>query len=154
MERRVMATSFTRSHGANARAQSWDEIEDQQGSGGTGSWLPLDALDEEGYIASPQLRAMPTKAQAAQPQREVFRPTTAHPARVAQPRQAPKAQPQAQAQTRQLPGVQARTLAMMAGAVLCALAVYVAVSSVLEWAQVKMDDLQYGRPRTAQVDAY
>jgi len=43
---------------------------------------------------------------------------------------------------------------MMAGAVLCALAVYVAVSSVLEWAQVKMDDLQYGRPRTAQVDAY
>jgi hypothetical protein len=43
---------------------------------------------------------------------------------------------------------------MMAGAVLCALAVYVAVSSLLEWAQVKVDDFQYGRPRTAQVDAY
>jgi hypothetical protein len=35
-----------------------------------------------------------------------------------------------------------------------ALALYTAATAALEWAQVKLDDLQYGRPRTFQMDAY
>jgi len=30
----------------------------------------------------------------------------------------------------------------------------VLLSAAVQWAQVKMDDLQYGRPRTVQMDAY
>jgi hypothetical protein len=47
-----------------------------------------------------------------------------------------------------------KSLAVAAGLVLFALAAYVGVSSALDWARVKMDDLQYGRPRTMQMDAY
>jgi hypothetical protein len=28
------------------------------------------------------------------------------------------------------------------------------VSAAVEWTQIKLDDLQYGRPRTAQIDAF
>src|SRR5205823_200587 len=51
-------------------------------------------------------------------------------------------------------GVPARFVALLAGGVLCALAAYVAVSAVVEWTQTRLDDLQYGRPRTAQIDAF
>lgn len=148
-----MATNFTRSHGANARAQSWEDFDEENRDQRTGSWLPLETLDEEGYVATPQLRAMPAgKRQILAPAQAAgqIRPTTAHPALAPQRQRATHES----TQTRPVPGVQARTLAMMAGAVLCALAVYVTVSSALEWAQVKIDDLQYGRPRTAQIDAY
>jgi hypothetical protein len=43
---------------------------------------------------------------------------------------------------------------MLAGAVLCSLAVYVAVSTAVQWTQVKLDDFQYGRPRTVQLDSF
>nr|MCU0493995.1 hypothetical protein [Chloroflexaceae bacterium] len=36
--------------------------------------------------------------------------------------------------------------------VLAALAIYLLVGRVVEWGQVKLDDLRYGRPRTAHVE--
>ena len=48
----------------------------------------------------------------------------------------------------------ARAFAMLAGAALTALSAYVVVSAAVEWVQVRLDDLQYGRPRTMQVDAF
>jgi hypothetical protein len=43
---------------------------------------------------------------------------------------------------------------MLAGAALTLLALYVLGSMAVQWVQVKLDDLQYGRPRTVQIDAY
>jgi hypothetical protein len=43
---------------------------------------------------------------------------------------------------------------MLSGVLIAALTTYVLLSAALEWVQVKADDLQYGRPRTVQVDAY
>jgi hypothetical protein len=45
-------------------------------------------------------------------------------------------------------------MAILLGGALTVLAVYAAVSAAVEWTQLKLDDLQYGRPRTAQIDAY
>jgi hypothetical protein len=49
---------------------------------------------------------------------------------------------------------QAKALAMAVGAMIALFALYVVVSTVVQWAQVKLDDFQYGRPRTSQMDAY
>jgi len=38
--------------------------------------------------------------------------------------------------------------------VLAALAVYVLVGAVVEWGQIKLDDLRYGRPRTTHLEGY
>jgi len=43
---------------------------------------------------------------------------------------------------------------MLVGGALAALALYGAVSAAVEWTQIKLDDVQYGRPRTAQIDAF
>jgi hypothetical protein len=43
---------------------------------------------------------------------------------------------------------------MAVGIAIAALATYVLLSAALQWGQVKMDDMQYGRPRTTQMDAY
>ena len=82
-----------------------------------------------------------------------MQPTTQHPVRGAQVESTPKAKraPREQANTG---GVPARFVAMLAGGALAALALYVAVSAAVEWTQVKLDDLQYGRPRTTQLDAF
>jgi len=50
--------------------------------------------------------------------------------------------------------VSTRAVAILAGIAVAALATYVALSAAIEWVQVKVDDLQYGRPRTVQMDAY
>lgn len=44
------------------------------------------------------------------------------------------------------------TTALLIGAL--AIVLYFGITSLLAWAQVKMDDLQYGRPRTSQLDAF
>jgi hypothetical protein len=134
---------YTRSNGANARAQGWDDPEEQRQT--RSNWLPLDDLEEEVYTATPQLQAVPRRSQPVQPQ--PLRPTRQHATRDAKPQKV--ARPAAQAK-----GVPARGLAMAAGAALTALALYVAVSAFIEWTQVKLDDFQYGRPRTFQTDAY
>ncbi len=154
-----------RTQGANARMQSWDELE-EAASQRTGSWMPLDALtDEAVYAGTPQLHSK------AATRRQVFAPA---PQRTqaghtisqrmvamapAQPRTRPQERPQERAgQTQEqgisVPKVQARALAIAAGAMLGLLALYVAISALVEWTQVKMDDFQYGRPRTSQMDAY
>lgn len=38
--------------------------------------------------------------------------------------------------------------------VLAALALYVLVGAVVDWTQVRLDDLRYGRPRTTHVEGY
>jgi hypothetical protein len=143
---------YTRTQGANARAQSWEDLEEGQRDGRTGSWLPLDTLDEGLYVGTPQLRAMPQAARRspfppARPRQEPPQATAIHPAHVPRP-QNPSRDVQAAA------GVPARAVAMVASAALCALAVYASVSAAVEWAQVKLDDFQYGRPRTTQLDAF
>lgn len=35
-----------------------------------------------------------------------------------------------------------------------ALLLYLGITSLIDWAQVKRDDMRYGRPRTSQLDAY
>ncbi len=148
----------TRTQGANARMPSWDELEEASQQR-TGSWLPLDALtDEAVYAGTPQLRSMPA------PRRQVFAPATqrgqvghtiSQRVIAAQPRTRPQERAgQAKGQGISVPGIQARALAMAAGAMLGLLALYVAVSAAVEWTQVKLDDFQYGRPRTSQMDAY
>jgi hypothetical protein len=49
---------------------------------------------------------------------------------------------------------QGKALAMAVGGVIALLALYVVVSAAVSWTQVKLDDFQYGRPRTSQMDAY
>src|SRR5437868_1079004 len=89
----------TRTQGANARQINWEEAE-RQSPQRTGSWLPLDALDEDDpiYAGTPQLRAMPAPSRqiaAGQPRRDgPVAPTRAHPARTASAAQPqPKANP-------------------------------------------------------------
>lgn len=145
--------SYTRTYGANARAQRWDEYAEEGGQR-TGNWLPLDGLDgEEIFAATPQLQAMPApRREAPTPQRrerERLRPTTAYPAPLTRQHQPPAAREHPAAK-----GVPARAVAMAAAIAFGALALYTGVTAALEWAQVKLDDLQYGRPRTFQMDAY
>jgi hypothetical protein len=131
--------------GANARAQSWDEVYEERGQG---NWLPLEALDDELYMGTPRLEAL----RSPRPERaEPIRRTAPHVMRAARQARAQAAAAQA------APGqkvVQVRGLAALAGIAFTALAAYVLFSMALEWAQVKLDDLQYGRPRTFQMDAY
>jgi ethanolamine utilization microcompartment shell protein EutL len=49
---------------------------------------------------------------------------------------------------------QGKALAMAVGAMIAVLALYVVVSAAVNWTQVKLDDFQYGRPRTTQMEAY
>ena len=143
--------NYTRTTGANARAQSWDDFEEAQPRvDRTGSWLPLDTLEEEAYVPGPQLRAMPQHTVSAPARRQ---PTAPQPARTPAREQQPKVKPQDR-ETASASGVPAKPLAIAAGALLCALAVYATVSAAIEWTQVKVDDLQFGRPRTAQMDAF
>lgn len=144
--------SNPRTQGANARQINWEEAE-RKSPQRTGSWLPLDALDEDDpiFAGTPQLRAMPAPGNiaVAQPRRQQeVAPTRAH-----QTRAASAAQPQAKPGPLEMV-VSTRAVAMLAGIAVAALATYVLLSAAIEWAQVKMDDLQYGRPRTVQMDAY
>ena len=150
-----MATAFARTNGANARSLDWEGAEEKSGKT-RGNWLPLDALnDEEIYAGTPQLHAHP----AAAPRRETqsarapqwLRPAaTAPQQRTAQQQvQSPKPRVQNPSQ-----GIQVRTLAIAAGVAMFALVAYLGVSAALDWTRVKLDDLQYGRPRTVQMDAY
>src|ERR1043165_674052 len=142
--------NYTRTSGANARAQSWGDFEEQPGTGGRCSCLPLDILDEHPYGASPQLRAMP--GAPAAPRRSIFGPR--------QPQQAP-AQPTRTYPTRKQAserekkprrtgaqiGVGTRAVAVVLGGVFGLLAAYAVVSMVVDWTQTKLNDLQYGRRR-------
>lgn len=143
---------FTRTHGANARAESWDDFLDEEHQP-TGSWLPLDGL-EDNYGPGPQLRSMPgTRRGPLAPQdlpaevRQTARHQTHAPQQAANSARKPS-------ESITIRGLQAKAIAMLAGAAIAALALYVAVSAAVEWTQVKVDDLQYGRPRTTQLDAY
>ncbi len=147
--------AYTRSNGANARAQRWDEADERGRS--RGNWLPLEALEEEElFTATPQLRAMPAPRRQvfapARPKEAPLRQTEPQPSRVTSPqREARREKSRAQSEPR---GVQARAVGIVAGGLLCALVLYGTVSAAVEWTQVKLDDLQYGRPRTFQMDAY
>lgn len=149
-----MASTHTRSYGANARAPRWDEQAEEQRSKGRGNWLPLDALDDELFTATPELHAVAAPAidrTVIRPRPSWPRPTAPQPKRIERQETAPQSPiPNPQSQT----GVPARHVAILAGAALSLLALYVMASIAVEWVQVKFDDLQYGRPRTAQMDAY
>jgi hypothetical protein len=114
--------------------------------------MPLDVLDDDEmvYAGTPRLQAMappaaPTRRHPAQPTRaqEQVAPTRQH-----------RTREQAAPGPLSLKVVQARTVAIIAGLCLAALSFYVLLSMAIEWTQVKLDDFQYGRPRTMQMDAY
>jgi hypothetical protein len=131
-----------RTQGANARQIDWDQ-EQSRSTRRTGSWMPLEALDEDDHIyaATPQLQAV------AAPSRQI-----AVPHRTAQQEVAPtRSQPRVSPLDRAVP---TRSVAMVAGIALTALVAYVVLSAAIQWVQVKIDDMQYGRPRTMQIDAY
>ena len=44
------------------------------------------------------------------------------------------------------------TTALLVGAL--ALLLYLGITSLIDWTRVKLDDMHYGRPRTAQIDAW
>lgn len=156
----------TRTRGANAEALSWEEAAGLPGPR-KNNWLPLDALnDEEAYAGRPQLQAMPNARRSQAAPTGQYNPvgnghtmsqrviaavprTQAHP----QQRQSERAQ-RAPGEGAALSKAQAKALAMAVGATIAVLALYVVVSTVVQWAQVKLDDFQYGRPRTTQMDAY
>lgn len=143
-----MATTY-RSTGANARAQRWEE---EESASKRANWLPLEDLEDELFTGTPQLRSMPSQPSRAfpqvHPQPERLRPTQPQP--VARKKQGS----QVEARKNDASKAQVRAMAILAGAVLCAFMLYITVSALLEWAQVKLDDFQYGRPRTVQMDAY
>ena len=150
---RSTASTQTRSQGANARAPHWDERNEEaaysQRSRGRGNWLPLEALDDELFTGTPQLHAIPAPQRSrttAQPRPEWLQPTAPQPQ--ARNRKSRTENPKSEV------GVPARHVAMVAGAALSLLALYVVASMAVEWVQIKLDDLQYGRPRTMQMDAY
>jgi hypothetical protein len=150
-----MATN-TRTHGANARQVDWaerDRLDRRGGHDSAPGWLPLDDLedDEMLYSGTPRLHtiaapAPTTRRHPAQPTRaqEQIAPTRPH--RTVREQSAPG--------PLSMKVVQARTVAMLAGLCLAALSFYVLLSMAIEWTQVKLDDFQYGRPRTMQMDAY
>ncbi|HST05424.1 MAG TPA: hypothetical protein VLQ48_11915 [Chloroflexia bacterium] len=147
-----MATN-TRAYGANARQLDWDDS--SQDSGRTGSWMPLDGLDDEMYTAH-RLHAVASVAAPAMPQPRRVAPSlpwrrdeTARPAPTREMERAT-----AQAPARQEKVVEARSVMMIAGAAVMVVVLYAVVSAAVQWTQVKLDDLQYGRPRTMQLDAY
>ncbi|HEX8218348.1 MAG TPA: hypothetical protein VF914_03940 [Chloroflexia bacterium] len=156
----------TRTRGANAQALSWEEAAGLPGPR-KNNWLPLDALaDEEVYAGGPQLQSMPnTRRPQAAPPTGQYNPLAGHtmsqrviaavPRTQAHPQQRPSERTErAAGEGVSLSRAQAKALAMAVGAMIALLALYVVVSTVVQWAQVKLDDFQYGRPRTSQMDAY
>jgi hypothetical protein len=147
-----MATN-ARTQGANARQIDWEES-DRQSTQRTGSWVPLDALTEDDpiYAGTPQLQSVPSHG------RQVALPQRARQQEVA-PTRPQMASAGLATQARAKPNpldrvVSTRAVAMAVGIAIAALATYVLLSAAVQWVQVKMDDLQYGRPRTVQIDAY
>src|SRR5690348_1631603 len=146
-----MATN-SRSYGANARQLDWDD--NSQDRGRTGSWMPLDGLDDD-LFTSPQLHAVAVAPAIPQPRRNAPALPWRREEAAAQPRPTRQvAQTQAQAPARAEKVVEARSVMMIAGAAVMIVALYAIVSAAVQWTQVKLDDLQYGRPRTMQLDAY
>jgi hypothetical protein len=146
-----MATN-TRSYGANARQLDWDD--NSQDRGRTGSWMPLDGLDDD-MFTSPQLHAVAVAPAIPQPRRNAPALPWRRQEAAAQPRPTRQvAQTQSQAPARAEKVVEARSVMMIAGAAVLIVALYAVVSAAVQWTQVKLDDLQYGRPRTMQLDAY
>ena len=140
--------NYTRTNGANARAQEWDDFEEEARPQRSGlnwpeakNWLPLEALEEEVYFPGPQLRPVAPQ------------PTTQQPQRASRPERHPE-QPRKSHDQAERGGIPARFVAMLAGGALAALAAYAVISAAVEWTQVKLDDFQYGRPRTTQIDAF
>jgi len=141
--------SFTRSHGANAKLPEWDDLLEEEQHKSTGSWLPLSALEEEFGGFPAQRPAIPGRREVG---REI-KPTAQHTVRAQGPPAATRTRPAASP----MPWVrmlQGKAVTILAAGAICSLALYAAISATVEWAQVKIDDLQYGRPRTTQLDAY
>ena len=161
-----MPNSNTRSYGANARQMEWEDENQSQGQkrGGQG-WMPLDGIDDDLFGTGPQLRAMnaapvaqaartaeismPWKRETKEERIAVTRPQPTVSRQVAQT----MAQPMAK-QARGEKVVEARAVMVIAGGVALLVALYAVISAAIDWTQVKMNDLQYGRPRTMQMDAY
>lgn len=162
----------TRSYGANARQVDWEDESRSQGQKrGQKAWMPLDGLDDELFGAAPQLRAVSQAAPAASAMRtgEISLPWKRE---TKETRQVPITQPQPTIQQRQIAQtmsqpqvrgnqqakgekvVEARAVMLVAGSVALLVALYAVISAAIDWTQVKMNDLQYGRPRTMQMDAY
>src|SRR5207249_4526620 len=105
---------------------------------------------EQGYEVGPQLRAMPSAPAA--PRRSIFgprQPQPAHPAR----KQAQTKERQSRTSAGQ-GSVQTRMVAVLLGGAITVLAAYAAISAAVEWTETKLNDIQYGRPRTMQIDAF
>lgn len=144
--------SYTRTNGANAQLPGWDDFSEAPRRDRTGSWLPLDNLGDEVYVAGPQLRPVTDTGRSnPRPERDPRQATAPHPGRSIQRQPAPRRNA---SEGLNVSGVQARAVAILAGAALTALVLYVTVSAAVEWTQVKLDDFQYGRPRTTQLDAF
>lgn len=159
-----MPNSNTRSHGANARQMEWEDDSQSQKRGGQG-WMPLDGLDDDLFGGGPQLRPMPAGpvAQVARTAEIALpwkRETKEERIAVTRPQptvQRQAAQTMAQPMAKQAQGekvVEARAVMVIAGGVALLVALYAVISAAIDWTQVKMNDLQYGRPRTMQMDAY
>lgn len=151
----IKMANYTRTNGANAQAPSWDDFDESPRTERRAAWLPLDILTEPVYESSPPLRTMP--AAPAAPRRSIFgprqqpqpSPTTAHPNR----QRASKKERQTRTASSQ-PSAQTRVLAPVLGVALTLLAAYAAISTAVDWTETRLNDLQYGRPRTAQIDAF
>ncbi len=155
----------TRTRGANAEALSWEEAAGLPGPR-KNNWLPLDALsDEEVYTRGPQLQAVPNNRRPQAAPTRQYNPAAGH--TMSQRVLAAVPMTQAHPQQRQneraerapregvsLSKAQGKALAMAVGAMIAVLALYVVVSAAVNWTQVKLDDFQYGRPRTTQMEAY
>ncbi|MEO5952933.1 MAG: FG-GAP repeat protein [Chloroflexia bacterium] len=164
-----MPNSNTRSHGANARQMEWEDESQNQGQkrGGQG-WMPLDGIDDDLFSAGPQLRAMsagpvaqaartaeismPWRRETKEERIAVTRPQPTVQRQVAQTMAQPMVKGNTQARGEKV--VEARAVMVIAGGVALLVAAYAVISAAIDWTQVKMNDLQYGRPRTMQMDAY
>jgi hypothetical protein len=156
--------------GASNAARSWEERDDPAPAPRARSWaetVPYDILDDGGDMPAPpapaararrgpephtgRLQAMP----GGRREGVTYRPpavgsTSAAPAEaVPAYERAYRPRPAGALAT----GSTTRMALYGLGAAVAAVALYLIVSTLITWTQVKLDDMQYGNPRTTHLDA-
>jgi hypothetical protein len=151
---------------SNAAARSWDQEEPpvQTRQRSWASNVPYDILDAVPEAAAPA----PARARRGEPERTAhlhavaggrserttYRPVAPTPAPTAHLEREYERSYQPQARSNSLSNASTLRMALYGvGAAAAAVVLYLVVSTLITWTQIKLDDMQYGNPRTTHLDA-
>ncbi len=138
----------------SAAARSWEDLDDPSLPTSRRSWasnVPYDILDAEPELALP-LSAPGRIGRAAAPTQYLRAvPRSLEEALPVYPSRMPIIPPAYRSATAALPGI--RPVLVAGGALTLAVGLFVAASMVVNWTQIKLDDMTYGNPRTTHLDA-